>query len=92
MANSKYEYVKLFEDDDEVMLPNLIVVRVVALDFRRFSYLVIQNLHYFQNIVIVIVSSIALKFCAFSNFLLTIVDALSLGIYQYLQSLLLACA
>ncbi|KAL0542979.1 hypothetical protein IC582_018063 [Cucumis melo] len=37
MANSKYEYVKLFEDDDEVMLPNLIVVRVVALDFRRFS-------------------------------------------------------
>lgn len=37
MANSKYEYVKLFEVDDEVMLPNLIVVRVDGLDFRRFS-------------------------------------------------------
>lgn len=37
MANSKYEYVKLFEVDDEVMLPNLIVVRVDGVDFRRFS-------------------------------------------------------
>ncbi|XP_038883677.1 tRNA(His) guanylyltransferase 1-like isoform X1 [Benincasa hispida] len=37
MANSKYEYVKLFEVDDEVMLPNLIVVRVDGLDFRSFS-------------------------------------------------------
>ncbi|XP_022950282.1 tRNA(His) guanylyltransferase 1-like [Cucurbita moschata] len=37
MANSKYEYVKLFEVDDEVMPPNLIVVRVEGLDFPRFS-------------------------------------------------------
>lgn len=46
MANSKYEYVKLFEVDDEVMLPNLIVVRVDGVDFRRFSHLVIQFWHY----------------------------------------------
>ncbi|KAG5529284.1 hypothetical protein RHGRI_029845 [Rhododendron griersonianum] len=37
MANSKYEYVKSFEEEDEVMLPNLIVVRIEGLDFRRFS-------------------------------------------------------
>ena len=42
MANSKYEYVKLFEVDDEVMPPNLIVVRVEGLDFPRFSLLLIQ--------------------------------------------------
>ncbi|XP_050292459.1 tRNA(His) guanylyltransferase 1-like isoform X1 [Quercus robur] len=37
MANSKYEYVKSFEVEDEVMLPNLIVVRIDGRDFRRFS-------------------------------------------------------
>ncbi|KAM6546374.1 hypothetical protein CsatB_027110 [Cannabis sativa] len=37
MANSKYEYVKSFEVEDEVMFPNLIVVRVDGRDFRRFS-------------------------------------------------------
>jgi tRNA(His) guanylyltransferase len=35
MANSKYEYVKSFEVEDEVMLPNLIVVRINGRDFRR---------------------------------------------------------
>lgn len=37
MANSKYEYVKSFEVNDEVMSPNLIVVRINGCDFRRFS-------------------------------------------------------
>ncbi|KAL0722086.1 hypothetical protein Bca4012_036685 [Brassica carinata] len=37
MANSKYEYVKSFELEDEVMLPNLIVVRIDGRDFSRFS-------------------------------------------------------
>ncbi|EPS63729.1 hypothetical protein M569_11055, partial [Genlisea aurea] len=37
MANSKYEYVKLFEEEDEIMLPNIIVVRVNGNEFRRFS-------------------------------------------------------
>ncbi|OMO75087.1 tRNAHis guanylyltransferase Thg1 [Corchorus capsularis] len=37
MANSKYEYVKSFEVEDEVMPPNFIVVRIVGRDFRRFS-------------------------------------------------------
>ncbi|KAA8530954.1 hypothetical protein F0562_005679 [Nyssa sinensis] len=37
MANSKYEYVKSFEVEDEVMLPNLIVVRIDGCNFRRFS-------------------------------------------------------
>ncbi|KAG6397436.1 hypothetical protein SASPL_143603 [Salvia splendens] len=37
MANSKYEYVKSFEVDDEIMLPNTIIVRVHARDFCRFS-------------------------------------------------------
>ncbi|XP_017978885.1 PREDICTED: tRNA(His) guanylyltransferase 1 isoform X1 [Theobroma cacao] len=37
MANSKYEYVKSFEVEDEVMPPNLIVVRIDGRDFRRFS-------------------------------------------------------
>ncbi|GAB2215880.1 hypothetical protein Drorol1_Dr00023639 [Drosera rotundifolia] len=36
MAKSKYEYVKEFEVRDEVMLPNLIVVRVDGHDFRIF--------------------------------------------------------
>ncbi|XP_048335653.2 tRNA(His) guanylyltransferase 1 isoform X1 [Ziziphus jujuba] len=36
MANSKYEYVKSFEPEDEVLLPNLIVVRIDGRDFRRF--------------------------------------------------------
>lgn len=35
MANSKYEYVKLFEVEDEVMLPNLIVVRLDCRDLER---------------------------------------------------------
>ncbi|KAJ7946280.1 tRNA(His) guanylyltransferase [Quillaja saponaria] len=37
MANSKYEYVKSFEVEDEVMFPNLIVVRIDGRHFRRFS-------------------------------------------------------
>uniref|UniRef100_A0A7N0TZG9 tRNA(His) guanylyltransferase n=1 Tax=Kalanchoe fedtschenkoi TaxID=63787 RepID=A0A7N0TZG9_KALFE len=37
MANSKYEYVKLFEADDEVMYPNIIVVRIDGRHFKRFS-------------------------------------------------------
>ncbi|KAI4374353.1 hypothetical protein MLD38_012360 [Melastoma candidum] len=37
MANSQYEYVKSFEVADEVMPPNVIVVRVEGRDFRRFS-------------------------------------------------------
>jgi tRNA(His) guanylyltransferase len=37
MANSKYEYVKSFELEDEVMLPNLMVVRIDGRDFSRFS-------------------------------------------------------
>jgi len=35
MANSKYEYVKSFELEDEVMLPNLMVVRIDGRDFSR---------------------------------------------------------
>nr|GEW55075.1 tRNA(His) guanylyltransferase 1 [Tanacetum cinerariifolium] len=37
MANSKYEYVKSFELEDEVMYPNLIVVRIYGHNFERFS-------------------------------------------------------
>ncbi|KAI3451063.1 hypothetical protein Pfo_007728 [Paulownia fortunei] len=37
MANSKYEYVKSFEVEDEIMPPNIIIVRVNGRDFRRFS-------------------------------------------------------
>ncbi|KAF2581505.1 hypothetical protein F2Q68_00001263 [Brassica cretica] len=37
MANSKYEYVKSFELEDEVMFPNLIVVQIDGRDFSRFS-------------------------------------------------------
>ncbi|KAM7507344.1 hypothetical protein LguiA_017797 [Lonicera macranthoides] len=37
MANSSYEYVKSFEVEDEVMLPNLIVLRIDGRNFRRFS-------------------------------------------------------
>ncbi|KAK4762681.1 hypothetical protein SAY86_008449 [Trapa natans] len=37
MANSKYEYVKSFELEDEVMLPNLILVRLTYRNFERFS-------------------------------------------------------
>lgn len=37
MANSKYEYVKSFEVEDEIMLPNIIIVRVDGCDFLRFS-------------------------------------------------------
>lgn len=37
MANSKYEYVKSFEIEDEVMYPNLIVVRIDGRNFERFS-------------------------------------------------------
>ncbi|KAL8473683.1 hypothetical protein ACS0TY_030508 [Phlomoides rotata] len=44
MANSKYEYVKSFEVEDEIMLPNIIVVRVDGRDFRRFS-----EVHEFQK-------------------------------------------
>ncbi|KAF7825594.1 tRNA(His) guanylyltransferase 2-like [Senna tora] len=39
MANSKYEYVKSFEVEDEVMFPNLIVVRINGRNFTRFSQL-----------------------------------------------------
>ncbi|CAH9081709.1 unnamed protein product [Cuscuta epithymum] len=37
MANSKYEYVKSFEIEDEVMVPNIIVVYINGHDFGRFS-------------------------------------------------------
>ncbi|KAJ0698641.1 putative tRNA(His) guanylyltransferase [Helianthus annuus] len=37
MANRKYEYVKSFESEDEVMYPNLIVVRIDGRNFARFS-------------------------------------------------------
>ncbi|XP_022876424.1 tRNA(His) guanylyltransferase 2-like isoform X4 [Olea europaea var. sylvestris] len=37
MANSKYEYVKSFEVEDEIMLPNIIVVNIDGRDFSRFS-------------------------------------------------------
>lgn len=37
MANSKYEYVKSFEVEDEVMPPNLIVVRIDGRGFRRWG-------------------------------------------------------
>nr|AAC69946.1 hypothetical protein [Arabidopsis thaliana] len=37
MANSKYEYVKSFEVEDEVMFPNLIIIRIDGRDFSRFS-------------------------------------------------------
>ncbi|KAM3376744.1 tRNA(His) guanylyltransferase 1 isoform X1 [Capsicum galapagoense] len=37
MANSKYEYVKRFEVEDEVMYPNIIVVQIAGRNFRRFS-------------------------------------------------------
>lgn len=35
MVNSKYEYVKLFELEDEVMFFNLIVVWIDGCDFVR---------------------------------------------------------
>jgi len=35
MANSKYEYVKSFEVEDEVMFPNLIIIRIDGRDFSR---------------------------------------------------------
>lgn len=37
MANSKYEYVKSFEVEDEVMFPNLIVIWISGREFKRFS-------------------------------------------------------
>ncbi|KAL6583186.1 hypothetical protein OROMI_005264 [Orobanche minor] len=44
MAKSKYEYVKTFEVEDEIMPPNIIVVRIDGRDFRRFS-----ELHEFEK-------------------------------------------
>uniref|UniRef100_A0A3Q7G4C9 tRNA(His) guanylyltransferase n=1 Tax=Solanum lycopersicum TaxID=4081 RepID=A0A3Q7G4C9_SOLLC len=37
MANSRYEYVKCFEVEDEVMYPNIIVVQIDGRDFGCFS-------------------------------------------------------
>ncbi|XP_049348134.1 tRNA(His) guanylyltransferase 1-like isoform X1 [Solanum verrucosum] len=37
MANSRYEYVKWFEVEDEVMYPNIIVVQIDGRDFGCFS-------------------------------------------------------
>ncbi|KAK1591612.1 hypothetical protein Q3G72_010367 [Acer saccharum] len=37
MANSKYEYVKSFEVEDEVFMPNLVVIRIDGRDFLRFT-------------------------------------------------------
>ncbi|XP_047954574.1 tRNA(His) guanylyltransferase 1-like isoform X2 [Salvia hispanica] len=37
MANSKYKYVKSFEVEDRIMLPNTIIIHVRARDFGRFS-------------------------------------------------------
>ncbi|MED6151661.1 hypothetical protein PIB30_084554 [Stylosanthes scabra] len=39
MANSKYEYVKNFELEDEVMFPNFILVRINGRNFSNFSRL-----------------------------------------------------
>lgn len=39
MANSKYEYVKSYEVDDEVFLPNFIVVQINGRGFKRFLVL-----------------------------------------------------
>ncbi|XP_057725442.1 tRNA(His) guanylyltransferase 1-like isoform X1 [Arachis stenosperma] len=39
MANSKYEYVKNFELEDEVMFPNFILVRINGRNFTKFSQL-----------------------------------------------------
>ncbi|KAJ8434914.1 LOW QUALITY PROTEIN: hypothetical protein Cgig2_003353 [Carnegiea gigantea] len=44
MANSKYEYVKSFEAQDKIMLPNLIVARIDGRNFRRFS-----EIHQFEK-------------------------------------------
>ena len=44
MANSKYEYVKSFELEDEVMYPNLIVVRIYGHNFERY-YFVLLTFH-----------------------------------------------
>ncbi|KAL6518512.1 tRNA-His guanylyltransferase [Orobanche gracilis] len=44
MAKSKYEYVKSFELEDEIMPPNIIVVRIDGRDFRRLS-----ELHEFEK-------------------------------------------
>ncbi|KAG8383435.1 hypothetical protein BUALT_Bualt04G0012900 [Buddleja alternifolia] len=38
MANSMYEYVKSFEVEDEIMPPNIIVVRIDGRDFRSFIF------------------------------------------------------
>lgn len=46
MAKSKYEYVKAFEVEDEIMFPNLIIVRLYAHDFPRFS-----EAHGFQKLI-----------------------------------------
>ncbi|KAK9949856.1 hypothetical protein M0R45_005367 [Rubus argutus] len=37
MANSKYEYVKSYEVEDEIFLPNIIIVRIDGRGFRRFA-------------------------------------------------------
>ncbi|KAF8018620.1 hypothetical protein BT93_H3500 [Corymbia citriodora subsp. variegata] len=37
MANSRYEYVKSFEVEDEVMPPNLMIVRIEGCNFDTFS-------------------------------------------------------
>ncbi|KAJ4891405.1 Thg1 C-terminal domain protein [Raphanus sativus] len=52
MANSKYEYVKSFESEDEVMLPNLILVRIDGRDFSRECslYLLDQPLNRFSQV------------------------------------------
>lgn len=57
MANSKYEYVKSFEVEDEIMLPNIIVVRVDARDFCRYSLL-----HNFM-ISLLIHTAFSLRWC-----------------------------
>ncbi|CAN8247649.1 unnamed protein product [Cochlearia groenlandica] len=44
MAKSRYEYVKSFESEDEVMFPNLMVVRIDGRDFTTFS-----KVHYFEK-------------------------------------------
>ncbi|KAE9604753.1 hypothetical protein Lal_00010855 [Lupinus albus] len=44
MANSKYEYVKSFEVEDEVFFPNLILVCINGRNFTRFS-----QLHHFEK-------------------------------------------
>ncbi|MED6219231.1 hypothetical protein PIB30_033937 [Stylosanthes scabra] len=51
MANSKYEYVKNFELEDEVKFPNFIVVRINGHNFSNFSRLHQLQKPYDENVL-----------------------------------------